>query len=340
MSFSRPADEYALRRMKRARIAEDQSMMAAIKATEAQFDKTEAEFLARKNKPKQKPAPKPPASAVNERADTAWLLTKYVELNPDAKQILANYIPTATKAEMEATQKATDYRNGWYTNGRVQNDAEAWMVEHNLMKGGWGYNITHAARFLWSGEEKLEQARKTATTYANQAYDGKTWDERAQSVANQPFVDTLWDAYKGRNKGNKNNNTIGSDAVDTSTGMGLGQIPQIASEIFSGNGSIPGLPSLWDLIKEGLAGIPVYVDVALILGGVAFTYFGLTDGAGSLAIPGIAMIGVGSFLVYCYMSYKRPASDTKASPSGNTAPLTSTRDAMGNDQLLIPTSKH
>lgn len=352
MSFARPADEYSLKRLKRDRAKEAgydyDALQDAMRRTQQDLERSEAEFLARKNKTQTDRANKiqnikntqakihqdsvalaKQRDANLERADTAWLLNKYIDLHPDKKAMLENYIPTATIAEMEATQKAKDYQAGWYTNGRVENDAEAWMKEHNMMEGGLGYDVSHAWRFLWSGEEKLEQGRKVATTYTNSAYDGMSVDERAATVRDQSFVRVIGDTLTG-GKGNSKSSTLGTTA-NSGGGLGLG--------VFGQNGDLNPLNlgwELWETIKKAVARIPIYVDVAVVLGGLAFTYFGLVDGSGSLALPGVLMLGTGGFAIYCWYKYNVSSESTTDAPGTGTRK----RDAMGNDQKLIPDSKH
>lgn len=296
--------------------------------------------------------------------DEAWLLNKYFDLVPDKRKEFGKYLPQGvTPQEMEQTQKAIDYREGWYTNGRVINDAEALLEEKGAIKLGVGDKLAHAWRFLWSGEEKLEQGRKVLTTYTNPAYAGKDFNDRAEVVRDRSFAGTIYDsvnsqvnpnyAPKDTAKADANkeagkskdhplpspkNPTLGKQN-NSGAGFGLGQVTDSNGDLNPFNLADNAAETLWGMLKKKIAAIPTSVDVLMILGGVAGAYFGSylpSPGSFYVIVPSVLAVVLGASFLYIQHTITNSAADTTNSVPGKAKRKARDLDYMGNQTLKIP----
>lgn len=294
--------------------------------------------------------------------DDAWLLNKYFDLVPDKRKEFGKYLPQGvTPQEMETTQKAVDYRQGWYTNGRVINDAESLLEEKGAIKLGFGDKLGHAWRFLWSGEEKLEQGRKVVTSYTNSAYAGKDWNDRAEAVRDRSFAGTIYDSafnqanpnYKPATTAKEDENAAAGKPKDSpappkstlgkqnnsGAGFGLGQVTDENGDLNPFNLANAATETIWSALKKKIAAIPMYVDLLMVLGGVAGAYFGSylpVPTSQFVMIPSVITAVLGVVFLYIQQTTTNSALDNTNSGAGKPKRKARDLDYMGNQATKLP----
>lgn len=294
--------------------------------------------------------------------DEAWLLNKYFDLVPDKRKEFGKYIPGGvTPQEMEQTQKAIDYRRGWYPNDRIINDAEDLLEEKGAIKLGWAENFTHAWRYVSGLGDQGQQLKKTVGTYFNPAYSGKDFNDRAEVVRDRSFVGSIYDAYNNQTNPNYAPKTIAEENANAEAGKPKDAAPQPKPTIGKQNNSGAGFglgqvtdqngdlnpftladkaaESLWEMLKKKVAKIPATVDVLMILGGVAGAYFGSylpSPGSFYVIVPSVLAVIMGASFLYIQQTITNSALDSTNSAPGKPKRKARDLDYMGNQTLKLP----
>jgi len=333
MSVNRPVDEYALRRLQRSRKRQHD---------EVEADAKSAGLGDRINGALKGFIHSPTDEMKTNKAALAFMLRRYQELNPDGKnfQAIEKYIPISSAQDMNKTQVFKDYDSGHYYDQELENDVESWLNDNTpIKKSYWDY-VVGVGRSAWT-------IRNTTHHYESAVYK--------YVLSGGPLGDG-WDASFTETK-DKNGAEVLGDAL--------------ANGVSSAADKLGFHP--WDDFKKWAAGIPVYVDVGLIVGGAALTYFGLTSGEVGVGITGATanvatlgvivgpiLMGLGAFYLWCHFKQTENLSedrsvlnDIKKANSVNAeagasakkskrtltrAPPSSTkqRDYMGNSTLKFP----